>query len=121
MSGLLSLDELRTRSRYEDEPTLRELEEMRRELERMFPRGYTVFGKRPEDPDEGDMYVEADDRIMVYVGEEWKKLAVGVPVPTSWGSPGMPVPMPSFGPDPSVRDDPDNTELLEVLRCPDCN
>src|SRR3954470_7402858 len=123
MSRLLEFEKLRG-DRDRVGPTVREAHEMAEELSRMFPRGYAVFGKKPEDPVEGDMYVNEDAEVMVYVGEEWKKLAIGgpgggpVPSPRSgWG----PLPVPRggvrFDPDPSVREDPDNTELLEALPC----
>lgn len=143
-----SLEDLRERDRR-DGPTMREMHEMADSVKRMFPRGTTVHGSKPTDPSEGDMYVEDDRQVMVYVGGVWKKLVVSPPVPAPIRHPwdpsmhtplgfewphdpetvGLPPKM-SWADDPAETvtppEDPDAVEprgleeLLEVLLCPNC-
>jgi len=118
-------EELRKR----DGPTMREMHEMADEIRRAFPGGVTVYGSKPDDPAEGAMYTEPDGTMMVYAGGVWKKLIISPPVSApSWGPPG---PIGGVaGSRPSAREreeadrvaaDPDRTELLEVLLCPECD
>lgn len=147
-----SLDELMPKP---DGPTMREIveesEAARRELDRTFPGGITVYSEKSTDPSEGDCYTE-DGRVMVYTGGMWKQLSVsapramGGPIKHPW-DPSMHTPLGFAWPhDPETKgmdwadietrpgtglvdvpEDPDAIELrgweelLEVLLCEDCN
>jgi hypothetical protein len=113
-------------------------------VKRMVPGGVTVRGSKPEEPAEGDMYVEDDGRTMVYVGGVWKTLIISPPVTAPSSPTGrMPTPLGFAWPhDPETKGldwwsdlaGKDETvsvgedaveprgleELLEVLLCEDC-
>jgi len=106
---------------------MEEAHRMAEEMKELFPRGVTVYGSKPEgDPAEGAMYAEPDGQVMVFVDGMWKKLIVTppapMPMPYSWDPrPGGTRPSEAEKRDMErTAEDADNTELLEVLLCPEC-